>query len=222
VRALLAGTAAALLVWSCRSVPDVEPSEAQLAAYRQALSNHAASAAAASSVARAELASLEPEQRIPWSRGAARRQHELALASADPGEALAREELAWALLLEGCPRCGRERLPVLLQLARLHAERGDQAGLTSCAVRMDGIGIRELDPGKLNDWPLLRQAGELYELLGEFARAAQIERLLLDAKLQVLDASHPQVAASRARIAQLELRSAEPPPVGAAPPDAAR
>jgi hypothetical protein len=200
----------------------VEPSEAQLSAYRQALGSGSASTDAAASVARAELASIEPERRIAWARSAARRQHELALAAADRDEALAREELAWALLVGACPRCARERLPVLLQLARLHARRGDGAGLTSCAARLASAEPPDLDAGHLNDWPLLRQQGELYEQLGLFARAAQIERSLLGAKLQVLDASHPQVAASRERIAQLELRSAEPPPVGAAPPDPAR
>lgn len=221
MRVALVTVVAALLVWSCRSVPDVEPSEAQLSAYRQTLGNGTASSDAAAAVARAELASIEAEQRIPWVRSSARRQHELARAASDPDEALAREELAWALLAQACPGCARERLPVLLQIAKLHAQRGDAAGLASCAARLGGA-EPDLDARRLNDWPLLRQQGELYEQLGEFARAAQIERSLLDAKLQVLDASHPQVAASRARIAQLELRSLEPPPVGAAPPDPAR
>jgi hypothetical protein len=222
MRPRLLAVMSALLVGSCRSVPQMQPSELQLGVYRQALGNGSAGADAAAAVARSELASIDPEQRIAWARSAARRQHELALSAADPEEALAREQLAWALLIEACPGCARDRLPVLLQLTRIHAQRGDAAGLASCAARLASAEPRDLDAGRLNDWPLLRQQGELYEQLGLFARAAQIERSLLDAKLQVLDASHPQVAASRARIAQLELRSAEPPPVGAAPPDPAR
>jgi len=155
-------------------------------------------------------------------RELARQQHVQALASSDPAQALALEESADALLAAACPTCARERIPVLLHLAQLYAARGDRDGLTSCALRARSAG-RNLDASRLGDWPLLRDQSALYERTGELARAVQIERSLLDAKLQIVGNSHPQVAASRARIAQLELRrAADPPPVGAAPPDPAR
>jgi hypothetical protein len=77
-----------------------------------------------------------------------------------------------------------------------------------------------VEPGlaatRLGDWSLLRQLEALYEQGGDFAGALRVERSLLAAKLQILDEPHPQIAASRARIAELE-RLGGNPPVGAAP-----
>jgi hypothetical protein len=176
----------------------------------------------AAALADAQLARAEPQELRRVARGAARQQHELALASGDPDEAVAREELALALLARGCPACARERIPVLLHLTQLYTQRGDAVGLAQSARRARALEPTGLDAARLGDWSLLRQQSELCERVGDFAGATRIERALLDAKLQILAADHPQVAASRARIAELERRERELPPPGAAPPDAVR
>jgi hypothetical protein len=207
LRLATAGLIALFAVPACRSAPD--PAERELAAYRQALVGGSAVAGTADAVARAELERLDPRERAAAARARAREYHAQAAASADPIDALAREEVADALLARSCPTCARERIPVLLQLARLYAQRADAAGLAHTGVRTRALEAHELDAERLTDWSLLKQLGELCEKVGDFERAARIERSLLDAKLQILDAAHPQVTASRARIAELERRAHE-------------
>jgi hypothetical protein len=212
---------AALLFASCRSVPDASGADAVLGAYVQSVRSGTADEAGAAAVSAAELAGTPPEELRSAARAAARRHHERALASPDADEALARETVALALLARGCPRCVREQIPVLLHLAQLEQARADAGALARIAESARGLEPTGLDAAQLGDWPLLRQQSELCERIGDFATAARIEQALLAAKLQILAADHPQVAASRARIAELERRALEPPPVGAAPRDPA-
>jgi hypothetical protein len=221
MRAALAALGAALLSTGCQSVPGGSRADAALNAYRQALSSGSAGAQQLEAAVDAELAGVDAGALPAAARAAARRQHELAL-SAGPDESLAREEVAWALLERGCASCSRERIAVLAQLARLHEQRGDPVGLESCAARARRLDARDLSAERLGDWPALEQLAGLCERLGDFERAVRIERSLLYAKLQILDAAHPRVAASRARVAELERRALETPPVGAAPADPAR
>jgi hypothetical protein len=204
-----AGLIALALAAGCLTSGDGARIESELDAYRGALSRGDASSAPAEAIARAELARLDEPERAAAGRALALRYHGEALASRDPAGALARDEVAYALLDRTCPDCARQRIPVLLNLARIYAERGERAGLARCAERARSLAPHGLEARNLSDWPLLRRLAELQELLGDFAAAARIERGILDAKLQILDASHPQVAASRERIAELERRAAE-------------
>jgi len=161
-----------------------------------------------------------PPPRASDPLDSARALYAQSLASADTVEAAARAEAADALLVRACPSCARERIPVLVQLSLLYASRGDAESLARCVARAHEVG-RSLDATRLSDWPLLRELGALYERAGDYAGALQVERDILAAKLQILDEPHPQIAASRARIAELS-RLGGTPPVGAAPPDPAR
>ena len=215
---------AALAAAGCRSVPEASRADAAFASYLQAVRAGAPLASGAAAVADAELADVAPAERCGPASSAAQAQRALALALAasDADESLAREEVALALLDRGCPGYSKAKIPVLLHQAQLHSQRGDATALAACARRAQALEPTGLTANRLQDWPLLRQQGELLELIGDFAGAARIERGLLDAKLQILAADHPQVAASRARIATLEARERQLPPVGAAPPDPAR
>jgi len=132
--------------------------------------------------------------------------HARALQEGDTASAIEHGEAADRWIAAACPHCARERLPVLLRLAELYVQTGDPrlASLPQRGTRA----IAGLSPTRLSDWSLLRDASRLFELSGDFASAIRVERGMLDAKLQILAASHPQVGVSRARIAELERAAA--------------
>jgi hypothetical protein len=133
----------------------------------------------------------------------AARLHARSLATSDPVQAIGDAEGADGWLAGACASCARERLPVLLRLAELYSQQRDAEQLATLPPRATRA-IGTLSPTRLSDWSMLRDASRLFELCGEFASAIRIEQGMLDAKLQILDASHPQVGAARARIAELE------------------
>lgn len=122
---------------------------------------------------------------------------------ADPARAIEDAEAADRWLAQSCAICARERLPVLLRLAELYAESAQPAKLATLPPRA-ARAIETLSSTRLSDWAALRDASRLLERAGDFRGAIRIEQGMLDAKLQILDAAHPQVGASRARIAELE------------------
>jgi hypothetical protein len=142
-----------------------------------------------------------PEPFDPIAEAA--RLHARSRAASEPRQAIEDAEAADRWLAAACANCARERLPVLLRLAELYAQAQERAQLATLPPRA-ARAIDGLSATRLSDWSLLRDASRLFEQSGDFASAIRIERGMLDAKLQILDTAHPQVGASRARIAELE------------------